>query len=57
MTRVSDGHCTAAAAFGEDRRGDKEAGWRVIIDEMVTLLREQGFVGGSDQALTSDQAA
>ena len=52
MTRVSDGHCTAAAAFGEDRRGDKEAGWRVIIDEMVTLLREQGFVGGSDQALT-----
>ena len=52
LTRESDGHTTAAAAFGEDRRKDKEAGWQVIIDEMVGVLREQGFVGGSDEALT-----
>jgi len=52
LTRESDGHCTAAAAFGEDRRKDMEAGWQVIIGEMVGVLREQGFVGGSDEGLT-----
>jgi ParB-like chromosome segregation protein Spo0J len=52
VTRDSDGHVTAASKFGEASRKDMEAGWRVIIDEMVTLLREQGFVGGDDQALT-----
>jgi hypothetical protein len=51
VTRDSDGHVTAAAKFGESSRKDLEAGWRVIIDEMVTLLREQGFVGDNDQAL------
>jgi hypothetical protein len=52
VTKMNDGHVTAARAFGEDRRDDYRAGWHVIIGEMVTLLREQGFVGGSDQALT-----
>jgi hypothetical protein len=52
LTRESDGHCTAAAAFGEKRRKDKEDGWKVIISEMVLVLREQGFVGGSEQGLT-----
>jgi ParB-like chromosome segregation protein Spo0J len=51
-TRENDGHVTAAAAFGEDARKDVKAGWHVIIREMITLLREQGFVGGNDHALT-----
>jgi hypothetical protein len=52
VTAQNDGHVTAAAAFGEKSRDDYHAGWRVIIGEMVTLLREQGFVGGSDAGLT-----
>lgn len=52
VTRENDGHVTAAAALGEQARKDYQAGWRIIINEMLTLLREQGFVGGSDQSLT-----
>src|SRR5262249_34477288 len=51
VTKENDGHVTAAAALGEDARKDYQAGWRIIIGEMLTLLREQGFVGGNDQAL------
>jgi hypothetical protein len=56
-TRESDGFCTIAAARGEKtgnalKADDLKEGWRIIISEMVTLLREQGFVGGNDQALT-----
>lgn len=52
VTRENDGHVTAAAALGEQARKDFQAGWRIIIEEMLTLLREQGYVGGGDQALT-----
>ena len=52
VTAQNDGHVTAASAFGEKQRDDYRAGWRVIIDEMVVLLREQGYVGGSNEALT-----
>ena len=52
VTAQNDGHVTAAAALGEKMRKDFRAGQRVIIDEMVGLLREQGFVGGNDQGLT-----
>jgi hypothetical protein len=41
----------AAEAFGEARRGDYRAGQRVIVQEMVDALREQGFANGDDQAL------
>lgn len=51
VTRENDGHVTAAAALGEEARKDYQAGWRIIIGEMLTLLREQGFVGGNDQDL------
>jgi hypothetical protein len=44
-------HITAANAFGEDRRDDYRAGQRVIIQEMVEVLRAQGFVSGADRAL------
>ena len=52
VTKENDGHVTAAAALGEKSRPDYKAGWRIIITEMITLLREQGFVGGSDDGLT-----
>jgi hypothetical protein len=52
VTRMNDGYVTAAAALGETARQDYRAGWRIIIQEMIALLREQGFVGGDDQALT-----
>jgi len=52
VTKENDGHVTAAAAFGENARNDVKRGWGVIINELITLLREQGFVGGNDQALT-----
>ena len=52
VTKENDGHVTAAAAFGENARNEIKRGWGVIINEMITLLREQGFVGGNDQALT-----
>jgi hypothetical protein len=56
-TRVSDGYCTVAAARGLQngknlKDDDLKEGWRIIIDEMITLLREQGFVAGNDAALT-----
>jgi hypothetical protein len=51
VTKENDGHVTAAAKFGEKSRDDFKAGWRVIIDEMLGLLREQGFVNGEDSAL------
>jgi hypothetical protein len=51
VTAINDGHCTAAVAFGEKMRKDYRAGQRVIVQEMVQLLREQGFVGGDDTAL------
>jgi hypothetical protein len=52
VTRENDGHVTVAAALGEEARKDFKAGWLVIIGEMISLLREQGFVGGNDQGLT-----
>jgi hypothetical protein len=51
VTAINDGHNTAAAAFGEAKRDDYRAGQRVIITEMVQLLREQQFVNGDDIAL------
>ena len=51
VTSRNDGYNTAAAAFGEARRKDFRAGQRVIIQEMVAALREQGFVDGDDRAL------
>jgi hypothetical protein len=51
-TSINDGHCTAAIVFGEKKRKDYKAGQRFIVEEMVSLLRAQGFVGGDDQALT-----
>jgi len=44
VTGINDGHVTAAAAFGEARRGDCRAGQEIIINEMLGLLLEQGFV-------------
>ena len=43
-TSINDGHMTAAAAFGEDRRDDCKAGQRFIIEEMLWFLRDQGLV-------------
>jgi hypothetical protein len=51
VTAANDGYVTAAAAFGEARRDDCRAGQQVIVQEMVQLLRNQGFVGGDDSAL------
>ena len=51
VTAINDGHNTAAAAFGEGKRDDYRAGQRVIVTEMVEVLREQSFVYGDDQAL------
>jgi hypothetical protein len=51
VTGINDGHNTAAAAFGEAKRDDYRAGQRIIIQEMVQLLREQQFVNGDDAAL------
>jgi hypothetical protein len=53
VTARNDGHVTAAENLGEDYRNDYRAGWKIIIDEMVDVLREQGFVNGGD-ALDSD---
>jgi hypothetical protein len=52
VTGQNDGHVTAAAALGENARDDYKAGQRIIVEEMVNLLREQGYVGGNDDALT-----
>ena len=52
VTRMNDGHVTAANKFGEKSRKDYKLGWRVIVDEMLVLLREQEFVGGTDHAVT-----
>jgi hypothetical protein len=50
-TAVNDGHNTAAAAFGEARRDDYLAGQKVIVEEMLQVLREQGFINGDNEAL------
>lgn len=51
VTAHNDGYNTAAAVFGESRRDDYKAGQRVIIEEMVETLRDQGFVNGDDRGL------
>jgi hypothetical protein len=51
VTGINDGHNTAAAAFGEKKRNDYRAGQRLIIEEMVQVLRDQHFVDGPDTAL------
>lgn len=50
-TGINDGHVTAAIVFGEDRRDDFKAGQDFIVDEMVGVLRSEGYVNGDDKAL------
>lgn len=48
VTARNDGHVTAAENLGENYRNDYRAGWKIIIDEMVDVLRGQGFINGGN---------
>jgi hypothetical protein len=51
VTGINDGHVSAAIAFGENQRDDYRAGQRFIIQEMVEVLHQQGFINGDEKAL------
>jgi hypothetical protein len=44
-TARNDGHVTAGQVLGEKYRNDYQAGWRIIIEEITSILASQRFVG------------
>jgi hypothetical protein len=47
-TARNDGHVTAGQVLGEKRRDDYQAGWKIIVEEIVQILASQKFVGIND---------